>query len=83
MDEVHKLEALCARLDRIEANIATLMRHLGCPKAVEPEWQKLALDPKKKIAAVHKCKVEMNLTISEAKIVVEEFASSRGISFHS
>jgi ribosomal protein L7/L12 len=71
-----EFEELRERLNRIEHNLATLMRHLGSAHA-GTEWQLIATDESKKILAIKKCREVTGLGLREAKEMVEDFMYRR------
>jgi hypothetical protein len=63
------------RLERIEHKLDLILTHLGLDYTPPPkaEWQELAADPSRKIAAIKAYREEHGVGLAEAKRAVEEY----------
>jgi ribosomal protein L7/L12 len=68
------------RLKRMEAKIDQLMNAQGLtvPDLGDEDWQKLALDPSKKIAAIKAYREATGAGLAEAKDAVEKYIAGQG-----
>ncbi|HEX3315077.1 MAG TPA: hypothetical protein VHR72_09320 [Gemmataceae bacterium] len=63
------------KLERIEHKLDLILTHLGLDYAPYPkaQWQELAADPSRKIAAIKAYREEHGVGLAEAKRAVEEY----------